>query len=111
MKMKNNTRVPERYPDKCPACGRRIHQSHAAIYGECLLCSSKVRPVKTPHIHDYSIAADRVVATLGKDASIEQLTDVLLTLVLTSRELAEEAIQMALDRAGADGAKSVETEN
>ena len=40
---------PERYPVECPNCGMVLHQSHAAIYGECLLCGAKVRPIRTPN--------------------------------------------------------------
>ena len=36
--------VNRRYPDECPTCGMFLHQSHAEIYGECVLCGGKVRP-------------------------------------------------------------------
>ena len=39
---------PERYPIECPNCGMVLHQSHAAIYGECLLCGAQVRPIRPP---------------------------------------------------------------
>ena len=32
------------YPRECPKCGAFLHQSHAAIYGECVLCGARVKP-------------------------------------------------------------------
>jgi hypothetical protein len=34
------------YPVECPNCGLVLHQGHAEIYGECLLCGIKVKPNK-----------------------------------------------------------------
>lgn len=39
---------PERYPIWCPKCGLVVHKNHAAVYGECLVCGAKVRPIRTP---------------------------------------------------------------
>lgn len=36
--------VVRRYPIECPTCGMVLHQSHADIYGECVLCGAKVKP-------------------------------------------------------------------
>jgi hypothetical protein len=39
-------RWQRRYPIECPRCGHVLHQGHAEIYGECVLCGSHVRESK-----------------------------------------------------------------
>lgn len=38
---------PPRYPVECPNCGMVLHQNHAAVYGECLLCGFRIPEPKS----------------------------------------------------------------